>query len=467
MIVTVFNSTSSKTKVPYSPFGDKIFNFEKIVVQDIKEVFDKIASRFMLNIPLKKNVKAQRTIAAIGALMLPKIDYIVLDIDKLNSQSDRELALEFFRNSPWEVILGESRSPYNLKGVLRIERMPWEQGKDVLKEIQSNISKMVDCKIDLSPCTKVSYQAPINAHNVLLHISGIKYPAPSASVVIPKSTKVPDVLQQMCIDAFVDLGFSFNKVTKDGFQCSHFTEQKSPNGFSWMRSRPYDIIHWNPDRNVSVWDEIRVTPEYKAHQKAHSEELVREIIPKYTNGVMVNDRYLDNHPEEVQEFLESKKMLTVTSPMGTAKSNVIEEVIHQSRKAGLRVLFIANRISLAEDICRKYDGLKYYLGTDVEGNKYQQGDDLVVQIDSLHKFKVKFFDVVIIDEAATTLMHLLTLENHLVQTSKQIFSLKEKKIVLADAFLFDEMTDIFATKEETVHINNLYKDQVDLEFYDQ
>jgi hypothetical protein len=399
--------------------------------------------------------------------MLPKIDYLILDIDKLNSQSDRELALEFFRNSPWEVILGESRSPFNLKGVLRVERMPWRQGKEVLKEIQIKINKMVTCKVDLSASSRATYQAPINTHNVLLHKSGIKYPIPSkVDNPIPRTTKVPDKIQQMCIDALVAKGFSFNKPTKDGYQCSHFSEIKTPNGFSWIRTRPYDIIHWNPDRSVSVWDEIRITPEYKAHQKKQSEKLVNEIMPERpTSGV--KERYLKNYPEDVEDFLLHKKMLKITSPMGTAKSNVIEEVIHQARKNELRVLFIANRISLAEDICRKYDGLKYYLGTELEGNKYTQGDDLVVQIDSLHKFKVKFFDVVIIDEAATTLMHLLTLDNHLVQTSKQIFSLKEKKIVLADAFLFNEMTDIFATKEETVCIDNLYKDKVHLEFYEQ
>ncbi len=467
MVVTVFNSTSSKSKVPTSPYGNKVFSFEKIIVQNIKEIFDKIASRFVLNIPLQKNIKAQRTIAALEKTILPKIDYLILDIDKVKSQSDRELVLDFFRKSPWEVILGASRSPFNLKGVIKLERMPYQQGKEVLREIQEKIEKVVPCKIDLAGANRVYYQAPINQHQVLLHKQGTQYPRPSKKeIVIPKKTTVTDEIEQLCIDAFRNKGFSFNKILAEGYQCSHPSEKKSPNGFTWSRRFPYDITHWNPDRKVSVWDEIRVTPMHRNHQKKESKNLVKSIIPTPpTSGQDV--RYLGNCTKEVSDFLNNKQMLKISSPMGTAKSNVIEEVIHQAGKLDLKILFITNRISLAEDIYRKYDGLKYYLGTEVEDNKYKQGDNLVVQVDSLHKFKVKFFDLVIIDEAATTLMHLLSLENHLVQTSKQIFSLKEKKIVLADAFLFDEMTDIFADKSETIHIDNLYKDNVNLEFYSQ
>ena len=151
--------------------------------------------------------------------------------------------------------------------------------------------------------------------------------------------------------------------------------------------------------------------------------------------------------------------------MGTAKSKIIEEVLFKARKRGLRVLFLTNRKSLANDVWNKYDGLKHYLGDDIEDNKYEIGDDLVVQLDSLHKFSAKLFDVVIMDEAATTLAHLLTLENHQTKIAKQVFSFSKKKLVLADAFIFDDMVDIFGNN--VLHINNKYRDDVKLEFYSQ
>ena len=164
----------------------------------------------------------------------------------------------------------------------------------------------------------------------------------------------------------------------------------------------------------------------------------------------------------------SRNLLVLQSPMGTAKSTIIERIIHQSRKNGLRILFLTNRISLADDISDKYDGIKHYLGTDIEENSYTPGDDLVVQIDSLHKFSTKLFDVIIMDEAATTLFHMLTLSENKVKVAKQIFSFtrNKKKIVLADAFLFQPMIDIFKSNSK-VDLINEYRDDVSLEIYEQ
>jgi len=159
--------------------------------------------------------------------------------------------------------------------------------------------------------------------------------------------------------------------------------------------------------------------------------------------------------------------------MGTGKSAILGEVISQARKLNLRILFLTNRISLADDIEQKYNNIKHYLGTELEGNNYTRGDDLVCQIDSLYKFSTKFFDVVIMDETSTTMLHLLSLEHHQKAISTKIFSLYKKKLVLADAFIFDDMVLPFSKnsknskKSKILNIHNSYRDDIDLELFGQ
>ena len=459
MKVTIFNSKKTLSKVPQSPRSDNKFIFESRDISAIKEVFNHISSNFTLNIPLIKSVTSFRRKDALVDFFVPKIDYIILDIDHIDTSSDRELTLKYFRDSGYAVILGESRSLYNLKGVLKVEQMTQKQGKAVLKEISQHIPG----SMDPSSLNYASYQAPILKNVVLLEQQGKEYPKPDVIDIPQTLVSVPDNIEQLCIDEFARLGFSFDTPTTSGYRCSHPSEIKSKGGFTWDRSRAFNMQHWNQDRNVSVWEYIIKTQEYKDYQKEKSKLEVKDIMPVIKSTIKT--RYLDNSPAEVEDFLNNYDILKIQSPMGTAKSAIIEEVIHQSRKKGLRVLFLTNRISLADDIEKKYDNIKHYLGTELEGNQYNFGDDLVVQIDSLHKFSTKYFDVCIMDEAATTMLHLLTLENHQKNITSKIFSLKKKKLVLADAFLFDDMVDVFGGR--VLEISNKYRDVLDLEFYQQ
>ncbi len=462
MKITSFNAKKTLSKYPASPYGDDTFLFETKRVNSIKEIFDNITSNFTLNMPLNKvSVIELRRSGVLKEYFIPKLEYIIVDIDKIKTSSDRELALKWFRESEYEVILGESRSLYNLKGVLKVQPMTQKQGKAVLKEIGECIPGVMDP----SSLNYASYQAPILKNNVLLEKGGNPYPIPDIIILPQLTVKVPNSIEQLCIDEFVLQGFSFDKVIDNGYQCSHPSEVKSKGGFNWSRNRPFTMGHWNSERNASAWEAVIKTEEYRNYKKEISKQEVKDIMPKLSPTT--NKRYLDNSSEVVQDFIDNHNILKIQSPMGTGKSAIIEEVIHQARKNSLRVLFLTNRISLADDIENKYDGIKHYLGTEIEGNKYNFGDDLVVQIDSLHKFSTKYFDVCIMDEAATTMMHLLTLENHQKSITSKIFSLRKKKLVLADAFLFDDMVDVFRYKGSVVEIINGYRDSLDLDFYSQ
>lgn len=465
MKITNFNAMKTTTKFPSSPYGDDKFLFETKLAQNIKEIFDNLCYNFTLNIPLNKsNIIEFRRSDVLKEYFIQKLEYIIIDIDKVKTSSDRELILKWFRESGYEVILGESRSLYNLKGILKILPMSQKQGKSVLKEIQN---KIIDLgKIDYSSLNYASYQAPILKNNVLLYQSGNMYPIPDIKIEVPIVVNVPDNIEQLCINTFVTKGFSFDKLTSVGYNCSHPSEIKSKGGFSWNREHPFNMSHWNKDRNITIWDEVVKTEIYKEYQKKLSKQEVKDIMPKHETTCKT--RYLDNSSEEVSDFLDNYDILKIQSAMGTGKSVVIEEVIYQSRKRGLRVLFLTNRISLADDIEKKYQGIKHYLGTEIEENNYNFGDDLVVQIDSLHKFSTKYFDVCIMDEAATTMMHLLTIEHHQKTITSKIFSLSKKKLVLADAFLFDDFVEIFQEHGSRVkQINNKYRDNIKLEVYKQ
>ncbi len=465
MKVTIFNAVKSTGKYPKSPYNDDSFLFETSDVT-LSGIFDKLSSHFTLNIPLtKNNIHSKRSVTPLKEHLQALVDYIIIDIDDVQSSSDREIALKYFREEKLRVILGEGRRPYNIKGVMKTQNMSYKQGKEILTKIQEHVPGTMD----LSVMHRASYQAPILKHSILLDQSDAsfkEYPRPDTIEMPVVSVQVSDDIEQICIEEFSKLGFSFNKQTDDGFVCSHISERKSPNGFTWRRVSPFSMSHWNPGRNASVWREVIKTPEYKAFQKGNSKKEVQNIMPRTTFNT--NERYLQNKEEEVADFLSNKQLLTVQSPMGTAKSNIIEEVLYQSNKMKLRVLFLTNRISLADDICNKYENIKHYLGTELEENNYQIGDNLAVQIDSLYKYSTKYFDVIIMDEFSTTMMKLLSIEKNQMTTTKKIFSFKKKKLVILDAFLFEEAVDLFRdSKESEIQITNSYRDQVDLVFYQQ
>ncbi len=465
MKVTIFNAMKSWNKYPQSPYGDDTFEFESKIARSLKEIFDELASNFTLNIPLNKNsIRTLRRKTHLTKYYEKMVDYIILDIDDIDTKSDRELTLKYFRDSDWKCILGESRTDYRIKGVLKCQDMTAKEAKQVLKEIDAKIPG----KMDVNSVGAANYQAPI-LKNVVLYKGGtLEYPKPKVKIQVPVAVVVPNNIEQIAINEFNKIGFSFYQKTATGYRCKHPSEIKTPGGFSWSHDRPFLMTHWNRDRNVSIWDIMVKTEEYRTYQNIESKQEVKNIMPKKPGDFILSERYLDNSPMVVSDFLQNHQILKIQSPMGTAKSKIIEEVMHQARKENLRVIFLTNRISLADDICEKYDNLKHYLGTELEGLNYVPGDDLVVQIDSLFKFSTKYFDVCILDEAATTMLHLLTLEHHQKTITNKLFSLSKKKLVMADAFLFDEMIDCFRNPEETViEIYNNYRDSLDLEFYSQ
>jgi hypothetical protein len=126
--------------------------------------------------------------------------------------------------------------------------------------------------------------------------------------------------------------------------------------------------------------------------------------------------------------------------MATRKTNIIYEIIEQS--SDKNILMITNRRSLAQECYSKYKkyNFKYY-----ENKDYEIGDNLIVQFDSLYKYNIQHFDIIIIDEITSLLLHISEPYNSYDQKNNKyryniesllnIDNLPNKKIILLDAFI--------------------------------
>jgi hypothetical protein len=472
MKLTTFQSKKTSHKIPQSPFDNDQFIFETKEVNSIEDIYYALTSNFVLNIPLTRGIKTYRRKKSLKDYFVQKLEYLIIDIDHVQSVSDKELCINFFRKNNYSCIIGESRNPLNLKGVLKVN-CNIKEAKAIVEEINQKLIEYrntgKDGDYDYAVAGQGTYQAPTLKHKILYsNLNGISYPTPEVKIQFPvQSELIPVNIQELCKKTFQEQGFQFHERLDNFIKVSHYSEQKSPKGFRWYPENPFTVHHWNTSRNVNIWEDIIKTQEYKDFKKKEKLQDIKNILELQEGNT--NERYLSYYSKEVNEFITSssqeKQILKVQSPMGTAKSNIISEVLKQASENGLRVLFITNRISLADDITNKYQGIKHYLGTELENNDYQEGDSLVVQLDSLYKFSTKFFDLVILDEFSTTLQKMIDLEHHKKKIITQFFSLRKKKIVVLDAIIFDEILELFHPKDKWIEIINSYKDNLDLNIY--
>lgn len=128
-LITVFTSINKTQKNPISPFNDKTFIFETFLVKSNLEMYSTMCTNFILNLPLliDKPLRTLRQKTSLEQYYQSKISYVILDIDDVKSEFDKQMVLEFFKD--YKVILGESRSydgfnNFNMKGVLFTEEIP-------------------------------------------------------------------------------------------------------------------------------------------------------------------------------------------------------------------------------------------------------------------------------------------------------------------------------------------------------
>lgn len=489
--ITAFYAKNTQSKLPISPYDDNTFVFETFSADSNIGLFSIMVSQFILNIPLLKLEKPVRTFrrkANLESLYDKYITYIILDIDGVKSEFSKQEILEYFKD--YKVILGESKSyngidNFNMKGILFTEEIDIDDAKLALSAIHHDLKDI--CVIDESVTRRASLNAPIGKNKVFLnnedgirfkfikkaaidHINEVKkeYLGEGMEFDIDELNNIEaDTMEKLCLKVFQSMGFQAIKNNPNGsISFKHPSEKKTPGGYFWFSSSPYTMHHGNSTKSLNIFDSVRKLEAAKELMKKeinYDTEFLE--FNTDTSVLTVNEKYLEVTPEiqnKIEDFLNHKDgLFSIRSAMGTGKSTIINEIIEECHDQDMKVLIITNRISVAEDFGKKY-GIKIY-----NKDKYEIGDSLVCQFDSLWKYNIKFFDIVVMDEFISLMSHARSNLNNSSINIAKFFGCFNKKLVIADAFLTGYENFLLSNKTENVHmIDNIYRDPTSLYSYE-
>ena len=467
--ITSFKSKSTKLKTPISPFDDLSFVFETHEVNE-NQLLHILVNDFILNIPLdiQEPLRTRRKKSILKDKVLEDINYLILDIDKIKTLDDRNRVINYF--SKFKCILMESKSyngidNFNLKGFLFCD-LKVQEAKFALSYLHNDLIDI--CDVDEATGRIGSLNAPIGKLNVILNSNGniltfqdvdVRQKSKSDIKIVIKEDENTTSVQELCLSIFQNMGFTALRENEDSsISFKHVSETKTPGGYFWFKSSPFTMHHFNKSKNINIFNEVRKLPKFKELTKQNL-DYDKKLVQEFNNFevISVNQKFL-----KVDDFLESKirtflerndGLFAIRSPMGTGKSTVISDIIQEAHEQDMRVLIITNRISVAEDFGKKYN-LKIY-----NKDKYQIGDSLICQFDSLHKYNIQYFDLVIIDEFISVLLHSRNaMSSSPINISKMFASLK-KKLVIADAFLTGYELNILRCKKENCFLlDNTFRD---------
>ena len=495
--ITVFNAEYfENSKFPISPSKDKEFVFTTYEVETPRQMFQVMVNNFILNIPLnlEKPIKTRRKIKNLKNYIPEELSYVILDIDDVNTAKDMNEIIEFFR--PYKCILGESKSNngidnFRLKGILFIEPISLRNARVLISQIHHELKHL--CEIDEAVTRRTSLNAPIGKMKILLESNGPKYEfnlknaqniidqhknsyindgvsgVDISEVFDTEQFQNPQSIEQLCLMVFNSMGFTpiedLDNSNNGVIKFKHPNEVKTPGGFFWFWASPYTMHHFNSTKTVNIFESVRkleVAKNLLNKEIDYEDVLYKEI--ENQNTIEVNEQFLEVTPEiqnSIETFVsEPNGLYSIKSPMGTGKSTIIGNIIDECHDTDMCVLIITNRISVAQDFSNKY-GIKLY-----NKDMYNVGDSVVVQYDSLWKYNIKNFDVVIMDEFISLMLHSRNnLSNSSVNIAK-FFASFNKKLVIADAFLTGYENFLIGHKKENIHVlNNLYRDETELLSY--
>ena len=480
--ITVFDSKTTHSKIPISLFGDGTFVFKTYEATSNSQMYSVLVSHFILNIPLNISapMRTFRRKVNIEQYYDADITYIVLDLDKVLTEENKQKILAYFKD--YKVILGESKSynginNFNMKGILFTEKISLADAKTAISVIHHDLKKY--CLIDEASIRKTSLNAPILRNNVFLnnengkrfefsrkdaveHINDIKKEYIQNGMVIPiaelQDIKA-DSIEKLCLKVFQIMNFTAVKNNpNESISFKHPDEKKSPGGYFWFSSSPFMMHHFNSVKSINIFDSVRKLSAAKELMKKdinYENELLQ--FNTGTTVIQVNEKYLKITPEitsAVIDFLaHDAGLLSIRSPMGTGKSTIIKHIIEECHEQDMRVLIITNRISVANDFGKKY-GMKIY-----NIDKYNIGDSLICQFDSLWHYNIKYFDIVIMDEFISLMMHSRSNLNNSAINIAKFFASFNKKLVIADAFLTGYENFLLDGKDSNLFlIDNMYRD---------
>lgn len=524
-IMTLFDAIDTPNKFPQSPTNDNRFTFKNIQVNSNEDFFKYMVKNYILNIPLvglTKPIESFRRKNDFKEYFPEYCNYFILDIDKVKSKSDQNKIIKFFKE--YKVIIGESRSHdgisnFNMKGVLFCEDIHIDELKYVLLSLNEEINEGLNndsliCEIDPCPSRRATYNASIDKMKIIINnensplyqfdrslikqqVSTIKNSYIESVIgnqvienyidsdmmnlennnIIQKrinrefakklKESISDdcnTIDELCLNVFATMGFEYVGVSEtNALIFKHYSEIKSPGGYFWFRDSPFTMHHFNILKSINVYEVIKKLPQAKKIMSFDIDYNNALVTKGNHNYIERNERYLqlDNDIENlVDEFILGKEYdcFKISSPMGSGKSKVINHIIEKCHDNDQSVLIVTNRISVANDFNEKYD-IKIY-----NHDSYHINDSLICQYDSLWRYDMRYFDVIIMDEFVSVLLHSRNSLNDSSMNLNKFFNLFNKKLVLADAFLTGYEDNFI--KGKSIVIQNNYRDDVQLYSYD-
>lgn len=489
MKITAFNAIKDRNKVPKSPYDDNSFVFITKDVSTLKECFDIMSEEWILSnsLCIEEPLKSTRDKNALSQHRCPKSGVVTLDIDDIKSYTNMRDIITYFKSQPFNIILGKSKNwdgkkKFNLKGFIEVEfDTNWKNVKEFLSILNEFIGNKGN--VDLSASSDVSLQAPLLRNEVLLlqeSFEPVKYDYIDINRKFIEVKKESEFIQSfdtsklinICFDIYRRKGFSVvHSRNNETINWQHPSEVKSKGGYFTYITAPHIMHHHNKDKSFNIFNEIKETKEGKEFIKEQTSYSLKKQFEKhkktYHNELIVNKQLIeidDRVKKFLTSFMENGDVLKIKSAMGTGKSIMIDEIISQSRELSKRVLLVSNRVSVALDYSNKYS-IKTYLS---KGDEiWQPGEDLIVQLDSLFRYDLRDFDIVVLDEMVSLLFQTISaLKDNMrpYNAAKLFHILKSKKIVMADAFL-SGYEDRFYTKKNIYYFQNDYRDKIDVSYY--
>ena len=478
--ITTFNSLPTNGKAPISPYNDKTFDFITLNVDKPSDLLRILSQNFILNIPLKiEKIHTFRRVESLKNYFVENVQYIILDLDKIYTLENQNKILQYFKN--YKCIIGESRSNnnvdnFNLKGFLFCDLSALHL-KYAIQQLHYDLIDL--CDVDEAAGRRACLNAPIFKYKIVFDNTNCEKILTFDDInVLPKQDKfinnfnLNDIknieytdyksIEDLCLQTFQYMGFSVVSSNIDGsLSFKHPKEKKTPGGYFWYKNSPYIMHHFNKSKSINIFDYISNNPLYKELARKHIDyEKQLEIEYKNYNVIEVNDKFLALTPaieDSIKSFLDKKNgIYAIKSPMGTGKSTIIKFIIDEAVQIDMRILIITNRISVAEDFKEKYK-LKLY-----NQDSYQIGDNLICQFDSLYKYDIKNFDIVILDEFISLLFHSRSSLNSNSINIAKFFASFNLKLVIADAFLTGYESKLINKTSNLFLLKNNWRDDVQI-----
>ncbi|QOI69346.1 putative helicase [Campylobacter phage F379] len=494
MKITIFGTASKNEKFAKSPYDDNSFIFETIEVQTTYQAFQLLVNNFCLNIALdlKGPGKSRRLKTDLEPHIIKTFDHLLFDFE-CKSEFNKNMALDYFKST--QCTIGQSRSydgvnNFNLKGIIKTAPMSLKELKVLQAKIQKELSEYGKYTTDTLRITY--YTAPLNKDNILLD-------NPNGSMLMPIGTNVTDYYNnidldckfnitskettEICKTIFKNLGFILVDINANG----SIKYTKDSENYIWYPNNPYIMNHTESYMSVNIWKEaIKYEPTF-------------DITPyiDYKADIVV-DRNFTEIKSELDSIVEAflfkhNGALTLRAPMGSGKTTFIDRIIEAALERDFKVAIITNRVTLAEDYKRKYKKFLYYKdytdaikakdsknSNNISGEEAirliesysnvdnvsnlnnantsfvtktkkpkivrSKGKSLICQYDSFRHFDLDDYDLIILDEFMSLLMHTRSALNSKTENLIKFYTALNKKVIVADAFLSKYIVDNMFTK---------------------